>query len=133
MNDMYAKGRYSNSKPGTIKSWQTKLNEVGDTPSGQKKLGGLAMRRQKQGLDYKNRANNSFNPEDEKNLRDKGNKYLTRSMDAYKKARSEQDKAGNPWESRPQQMGNAFRSGERKEEIWHDANMIRKYKNNKKK
>ena len=88
------------------------LNEIGDTASGQKKLGRLCARRQGQAMGEYNKAVNSLSDEDKDEHMNKMGNYMSRSLDAYDKARKEREKLPHKI---AQRYSGVYHSGEQKE------------------
>lgn len=105
----------------TVREWKEKylkknINEVGDSTKGQDKLGRLSKKREQQAFDALHKANNSLDPDEEKKYRKQKSDYMTRSTNAYTKARDERDAKSPSWEPYGKKMAKAFSKGEKKQE-----------------
>ena len=77
-----------------------------------KKLGRLCARRQGQAMGEYNKAVNSLSDEDKDEHMNKMGNYMSRSLDAYNKARNEREKLPHKI---AQRYSNVYHSGEQKE------------------
>lgn len=106
----------------TVKEWrekylgESKTNEVGNTLKGQDKLGRLSKKREQQAFDALHKADNSLDPDEEEKYRKQKSDYMTRSTNAYTKARDERDAKSPSWEPEGKKMAKAFSKGEKKQE-----------------